>query len=98
VEFADAEGDGFFVDGFVVAEEGDMRGVERGMIEVPEIGIGDANYVFEVGGAVGGYDFGEEFCGVLDGFALRRVEGYVKADLGAGVAVVGRRWTSRGGG
>src|SRR5205823_12892828 len=69
VEFADAEGNVFVVDGFIVAQDGDMRGVKHGMIEVPEIWINNAHHVFEVRGAMGGYDFGEELFGVPDGLA-----------------------------
>ncbi len=39
VEFADAEGDDFVVDGFAVAEDGGVDGVERRVVEVPAVGI-----------------------------------------------------------
>ncbi len=39
VELADAEGDGFVVDGLAVAEDGGVGGVEGGVVEVPAIGI-----------------------------------------------------------
>ena len=70
VEFADAEGDKFVVNGFAVAEKENVRSVEHGMIEVPEIWVRDVNHVFDIGGGVGGYDFGKELVGVPDVLAF----------------------------
>ena len=59
VELADAEGNIFIVDWLVVAEKGDVGGVESWVVEVPAIGVGDVKGFFEISGAVRGDDFGE---------------------------------------
>ena len=54
VELADAEGDGFVVDGFAVLRRMVVDGVEGGVVEVPAVGIGDGGISFKVGGGVRG--------------------------------------------
>src|SRR5580704_7734821 len=100
VELADAEGDGFVIDGFAVLQDGRYDCVQGGVVEVPAIGIRDGRVSFEVGS--GAWREGER---LRDGYkrtgqraAVWSSDGDGQPDIGTDIGVVCDRGSNVNGG